>query len=168
MIKTPTTQLAEAVRKIRTAPIALVSLELSPTVRYTTHGTDIIYDGNTYSPQNFTVRSPTLGNDGSSNASITFEAISKTFISVFRSGVEGSNVDIWITERLASYSDPNDADHMISSQIDQVILDPDQITLQLARQILHLPFEKVDAENGFTDVTPPGPIQIGGGQEVLS
>lgn len=168
MIKTPTTELAEAVRKIRTAPIALIALELSPTVRYTTHGAEIDYNGDTYSPQNFTVRAPTLGNDGSSSASVTFEAVSKTFISVLRAGVEGSTVNIWLTERLASYTDVDDADHMISTQIDQVILDPDQITLMLAREVLHLPFEKVDQQNGFTDLTPPGPIQIGGGQEVLT
>ena len=169
-MRSVSTALAAAHSAIVTDPIWLFETVLpSGTERYCTGGNAITYNGNAYTVQDFRVSAPSIGNDGSNNATVIFQGIDETFTALFRAAdTEGSTVKIWVTDDLATYAAADDAYQIVESVIDSVNVKPTVVELRLSRQPIYAPNKRVDATNGFTDVTAAGLVQTPFGSVVLT
>lgn len=155
--------LLAAVQGRATMPRVLVSLALTPTVRYHNGTANLTWSSQTWVPKNLELSRYQTGPRGEMEAAIEFQGVDRVFTAAFLAeGVQGSGVNIYATNWLSSFA-AGDVEQVLASEIDDIRVDADSVRLDLRRQPRLAPNTYVDADAGFTFVDPPGTYHFPGG-----
>jgi len=150
----------------KTEPIWMIELQLSPIVYFTT-GTDLTFQGNSYSQQDFVVPNPTIGNNVDATGKVIFQGIDNVFTALIKQpGVIGSVAILHLSVQGLTYN-ADDVVTFLRSEIDSYEVNPDTVTVNMKLQPIIFPSEIVNADSGFFNVDPPGTYVLSNGVLVL-
>ena len=167
-MKTQSTDLTNATDARAVAPFWLIEIDFDTKLRYNTAESSLTYNGNVYTIQDFRVSNLVISTSGAANAVVAFQGVDNTFTALFRQeGVEGTTVRLFKSAKQTGYGNADDAVELVTSTIDSLSLNSDQVILRLGRQPIY-PNKRVDRINGFVFVTAAGSVDFPAGSQALN
>lgn len=153
-----------------TSQLYLVYLGTS-TPQYIATGTDvsnsaIVWDSQTWQPRNFNVSDGQIAG-AQVSYSITFSALDTTFLATLSETTSDTDIRIYQTAKLASYSGADDVVLMLSGKVRGGYELAGGYLSMLAYTSSDYYGWRVNDVNGFTQITPPGRYQFGNNIIVL-
>lgn len=164
MTWTPGTNLGAAIAQDSTAPIYLVKVEFDSGTLYLTTGPTDTIDSQVYTHADIDVNGIAWENNQLTECAIVWGTADGTILGIIGSDpMVDTPVEIWITERMASYS-TDDWKSAFQGVIDEARIKDGRVTLRCkgARSQMISPPRVVGPDAGFNFSSKPGTITFFG------